>query len=65
MRVLDYGFLLQYPLMDYVTIKGRRLEGNGLVPDVIAPPSRFGQTDIGVQEALRVFKAKKDGQKAA
>lgn len=61
MRVLDYGFLLQYPLMDYVTIKGKRLEGNGLVPDVVAPPSRFGQTDIGIQEALRVLKTKKDG----
>lgn len=61
MRVLDYGFLLQYPLMDYVTIKGKRLEGNGLVPDVVAPPARFGQTDVGLQEALRVFKSKKDG----
>jgi carboxyl-terminal processing protease len=61
MRVLDYGFLLQYPLMDYVTIKGKRLEGNGLVPDVVAPPARFGQTDVGIQEALRVLKTKKDG----
>ncbi len=65
MRPLDYGFLLQYPLMDYVTIKGKRLEGNGLVPDVIAPAAKFGAADIGVQEALRVFKEKKDGQKAA
>ncbi len=65
MRVLDFGFLLQYPLMDYVTIKGRRLEGNGLLPDVIAPSPRFGTTDVGIQEALRVFKEKRVGNKAA
>ncbi len=65
MRVLDYGFLLQFPLMDYVTIKGRRLEGNGLVPDVIAPAAKFGAADIGVQEALKAFKEKKVGQQAA
>jgi carboxyl-terminal processing protease len=30
------GFMLQYPLMDYVTIRGRRLEGNGVTPDIEA-----------------------------
>ncbi len=56
MRVLSNGFLLQYPLMDYVTIKGMRLEGNGLVPDVVTPTPRFGQDDAGVKEALRLLK---------
>ena len=67
MRPLEHGFLLQFPMMDYVTIKGRRLEGNGLLPDVTAPTPRFGAPDIGVQEALRVFKEKSqsDGLRAA
>jgi carboxyl-terminal processing protease len=65
MRPLHYGFLLQYPLMDYVTIKGKRLEGNGLVPDITAPAPRFGAPDQGVVEAMKVFKNKHDGQRAA
>lgn len=33
------GFMLQYPLMDYITGKGLRLEGNGVAPDVeVADP---------------------------
>lgn len=56
MRVLDHGFLLQFPLMDYVTIKGVRLEGNGLVPDIVAPSPRFGEEDTAIKEALRIFK---------
>jgi len=45
------GFWLQYPLTDYVTIKGRRLEGNGLVPDKTAPTPRFGETDEALIDA--------------
>lgn len=56
MRVLSSGFLLQYPLMDYVTIKGVRLEGNGLVPDVATATPKFGQEDAGVKEAIRLLK---------
>ncbi len=28
------GFSLEYPIMDYVTVKGLRIEGNGVVPTV-------------------------------
>ena len=30
------GFTLQYPIEDYVTIKGVRLEGNGVTPDILS-----------------------------
>jgi carboxyl-terminal processing protease len=30
------GFMLQYPIEDYVTIKGIRLEGTGVTPDIDA-----------------------------
>ena len=65
MRQLRDGYLLQFPLMDYVTIKGLRIEGNGVEPDVIAPRLRFGEKDIGVAEAIRVFKESRDGLAAA
>lgn len=28
------GFMLQYPLSDYITVSGLRLEGNGVAPDL-------------------------------
>jgi len=65
MHPIEHGFLIQIPLMDYVTIKGHRIEGTGLTPDVIAPPNRYGEKDIGVAEAIRVFREHKDGKKAA
>lgn len=65
MQPLKHGFLIQVPMMDYVTIKGFRIEGNGITPDVIAGPKRFGEKDIGVSEAIRIFKEKHDGKKAA
>lgn len=51
------GFQLQYPFTDYITIKGVRLEGNGVKPDITAPaPTRFNQeNDPGVAEALKLF----------
>ncbi|RYG47706.1 PDZ domain-containing protein [bacterium] len=54
------GFTLQYPLSDYVTIKGRRLEGNGVVPDVEAEESRLrlpGAPDDAVAKAVQALKA--------
>src|SRR5690349_21910252 len=56
MLPLSNGFLLQFPLMDYVTIKGQRLEGTGLVPDVVTPAPKFGEEDKGIAEALKFFK---------
>lgn len=32
-RTLPEGFSLQYPVSDYVTVKGARLEGNPVLPD--------------------------------
>ncbi len=57
-----HGFWIQYPVTDYVTIKGLRLEGNGLTPDAIAEIPRFAEPDKAVQEALSWAKtAKRDG----
>ena len=33
---INYNFTLQYPISDYVTVRGLRLEGNGIEPDVAA-----------------------------
>jgi len=52
------GYTLQIPLLDYVTIKGHRLEGNGLVPDAEAPIARFGQPDEAVGKAKVWLKSK-------
>jgi carboxyl-terminal processing protease len=52
------GFMLQYPLSDYVTNKGIRLEGNGVTPDVEAKEPRLrlpGTKDEAVEKALTVF----------
>jgi carboxyl-terminal processing protease len=57
---LPLGFQLQFPINDYVTIKGQRLEGTGVRPDVEAPtPRRTGDEDLGLAEALRWFDAQK------
>lgn len=47
------GYWIQYPLTDYVTIKGRRLEGNGVEVNIPAGVARFGEPDPGVQAAVR------------
>lgn len=35
------GFTIQYPLSDYITPKGLRLEGNGVTPDIVVEEPRF------------------------
>lgn len=45
------GFWLQYPLTDYVTIGGFRIEGKGLVPNKVAPTPRYGETDEALVDA--------------
>ncbi len=59
-RPIDFGFTLQYPFQDYVSIKGVRLEGNGLVPDIQAQTPRefFKADDPGVMAALGWLKDK-------
>lgn len=45
-------FTLQYPIMDYVTVKGLRLEGKGVVPDFVVeePKLRLPNLPDKVQE---------------
>jgi carboxyl-terminal processing protease len=59
------GFSLQYPIFDYVTVKGVRLEGNGVVPDATAPTPAFlpqGAKDPGVESALSLLSKASSGQ---
>jgi carboxyl-terminal processing protease len=57
-RRLPEGFSLQYPVSDYVTIKGVRLEGNPLLPDAESTerPAE-GQPDPAVVKAVELLKA--------
>ncbi len=54
---LPYGYQLQYPITDYVTIKGVRLEGNGIKPDIEAPTPKANGPDKGVEEAINWYHA--------
>jgi carboxyl-terminal processing protease len=49
------GFNLQYPLTDYVTVKGTRLEGNGVQPDLLVVQDTFSTTDLAVQKATALL----------
>jgi carboxyl-terminal processing protease len=51
------GYQLLHPITEYITPKGMRLEGNGLIPDVEASPSRRGEPDSGVEAALKWWDA--------
>jgi carboxyl-terminal processing protease len=53
----DLGFLLQYPVTDYVTIKGLRIEGNGVQPDFSFPIGKFGEPDRALDAAVEGLKA--------
>lgn len=56
MRPMEHGYLLQFPLTDYVTPKGMRIEGNGIKPDHdVETVVRFGETDLCVQKAREIF----------
>lgn len=51
-RPIAAGFALQYPVMDYVTPKGRRLEGNGVIPLIeTAAVTPYGEKDEAVERA--------------
>jgi carboxyl-terminal processing protease len=55
------GFMLQYPLSDYVTVSGLRLEGNGVTPDIEAadPKLRLPDTkDEVVEKAVQTLMTK-------
>ena len=52
------GFTLQYPIEDYVTIKGIRLEGAGVLPDIAAQDLNLrlpNAKDDGVEKAIAYF----------
>lgn len=55
-----HSYMLQYPVTDYVTSAGVRLEGHGVTPDVEAATPKFQEEDLGVQAALRLLKAGPD-----
>lgn len=47
-QTLPHGFRIQFPLADYVSAKGRRLEGRPLTPDLAVPQ---GTADFDVATA--------------
>lgn len=52
MAGISEKFMLQFPLMDYVTIKGYRIEGHGLEVSEKAPIAKFGEEDKAISIAL-------------
>lgn len=54
---LPGGFELQYPVQDYVTIKGIRLEGNPLTPDLVLERPADAKDD-GPDKAIELMKKK-------
>lgn len=52
-RPIANGYTLQYPITDFVTPNGIRLEGNGVVPLVEAKTTvKFGEKDEAVEKAV-------------
>ncbi|HWD39490.1 MAG TPA: S41 family peptidase [Fimbriimonas sp.] len=52
------GFTVQYPIMDYVTVRGVRLEGNGITPQVAIEAKKYrmpGDPDLAVEKAQALF----------
>lgn len=52
---LPEGFQIQYPISDYVTIKGVRLEGNPIVPDIEAIGVATPEGDPVVLKAIEIL----------
>ncbi|MCX7799550.1 MAG: S41 family peptidase [Fimbriimonadales bacterium] len=55
MASLPGGFQLQYPISDYVTMEGVRLEGTGVRPTLEVAPPRFGEPDHAVAKAAALL----------
>ncbi len=55
---LPHGFEIQYPITDYVTVKGMRLEGNPLLPDFESVTVPVGEKDDALEKAISVLKNK-------
>lgn len=58
---LPEGFSLQIPMMEYVTPKGIRLEGNGVAPDFAVEANKIGDDDACLKVAMTAFDAIKKG----
>lgn len=43
---LPHGFQIQYPITDYITIGGKRLEGAGVTPDILATDPKVLRPDV-------------------
>lgn len=56
---LPGGFELQYPVQDYVTIKGERLEGHPREPDLVVERSANGEDDAPAK-ALDLLKKRSE-----
>jgi carboxyl-terminal processing protease len=58
-RTLPAGGLLEYSDRDLLTVQGRRLEGNGVVPDITPPPPTLADLRAGrdpdLEAALRIL----------
>ena len=56
------GFWVQYPVTDYVSINGQRLEGSGVSPDVemetAAYSDRGDETVLGAVEIMKTLDAR-------
>ncbi len=61
---LKEGFALQYPVSDYVSINGTRLEANPLKPDVEVTASEPGK-DLVVERAVEALKSAEIVKKAS
>lgn len=59
---LPHGFELQYPVTDYVTAKGIRLEGNPLMPDIEVTTPVSPEKDEALEKAVAALKAKGSGK---
>lgn len=55
MMPISEKYLLQFPVMDYVTIEGLRLEGNGVKPDDKVDGPAPGKADKAIELAQKWF----------
>jgi len=56
------GYMIQLPIQDYVTLKGVRLEGNGIKPDFEVPDPivhRKDSKDLAIEKARQILSQSK------
>ncbi len=58
---LPHGFQMQYPINDYITAKGTRLEANPIKPDIEAAGAPENGVDPVIAKAAEALKAKAGG----